>query len=42
VTFKMLGMQFSMLISLFVGLSVLVPYVGVTVVFLPVTLMAYF
>ena len=42
VTFKVLGMQFSMLISLFVGLSVLVPYVGVTVMFLPVTLIAYF
>ena len=42
VTFKFLGMDFSMVISLMVGLSVLVPYVGVTVVFLPVTLFAYF
>ena len=42
ITFKLLGMQFSMLISLFVGLSVLVPYVGVTVMFLPVALISYF
>ena len=42
VTFKALGLQFSMLISLFTGLSVLIPYVGVTVMFLPVTLIAYF
>lgn len=41
-TFKLLGMQFSMVISLLVGLSVLVPYVGVTVIFLPVALFAYF
>ena len=42
VTFKVLGMQFSMLISLFVGLSVLVPYIGVTVMFLPVAIISYF
>ena len=42
ITFKFLGLQFSMLLSLFVGLSVLVPYVGVTVIFLPVVLIAYF
>ena len=42
VTFKFLGMNFSMVLSLMVGLSVLVPYVGVTVVFLPVALFAYF
>ncbi len=41
-TFKFLGMNFSMVLSLVVGLSVLVPYVGVTVVFLPVALFAYF
>lgn len=41
-TFKLLGMNFSMVLSLMVGLSVLVPYVGVTVVFLPVALFAYF
>ncbi len=42
VTFKLLGLQFSMLVSLLVGLSVLVPYVGVTLVVLPVGLAAYF
>jgi putative permease len=31
-----------MLISLFVGLSVLVPYIGVTVMIFPVALFAYF
>lgn len=41
-TFSYLQLQFSMLISLFVGLSVLVPYVGVTVMFFPVALIAYF
>jgi putative permease len=41
-TFSYLKLQFSMLISLFVGLSVLVPYVGVTVMFFPVALIAYF
>ncbi len=42
VTFQLLGLQFSMLLSIFVGLSVLVPYIGVTVMFLPVMLIAYF
>ncbi len=42
VTFKMLGLQFSMLLSLFTGLSVLIPYIGVTVMFFPVALIAYF
>ena len=42
ITFKMLGLQFSLLISLFTGLSVLIPYIGVTVMFFPVALIAYF
>jgi len=42
VTFKLLALQFSMLLSFFVGLSVLVPYIGVIVMFFPVTLIAYF
>ena len=42
IVFKFLGLRFTMLISLFVGLSVLVPYVGVTVMFLPVGMIAYF
>jgi putative permease len=40
--FKLMGMQFSLLLSFFVGLSVILPYIGVTVMFLPVTLIAYF
>ena len=42
IVFKLLGLRFTMLISMFVGLSVLVPYIGVTVMFLPVGMMAYF
>jgi len=42
VTFKLLGLDFTMLLSLFVGLSVIVPYIGATVMFLPVALIAYF
>jgi putative permease len=41
-TFSILGLQFAMLISLFVGLSVLVPYIGATVMTLPVASIAYF
>ena len=40
--FKLMGMQFSLLLSFFVGLSVILPYVGVTVMFLPVALIAFF
>ena len=42
ITFQLLGLKFSVLLSLFVGLSVLVPYIGATVMFLPVGLMAFF
>ncbi|MFZ0728026.1 MAG: AI-2E family transporter, partial [Desulfobacterales bacterium] len=42
VTFKLLGLQLTMLVSLMVGFSVLVPYVGVTVILFPVALFAYF
>ncbi|MDM8525718.1 AI-2E family transporter [Desulfococcaceae bacterium HSG8] len=42
VTFKFLNLDFTMLLSLFVGLSVIVPYVGATVMFFPVALVAYF
>jgi putative permease len=41
-TFTLMGMEFSLLLSFFVGLSVIFPYIGVTVMFLPVALMAYF
>jgi putative permease len=40
-TFKLLGLPFAMLLSLFVGISVLVPYIGATVMFLPVGLIAF-
>ncbi len=40
--FHMLGLQFAMLNGFLAGLSVLVPYVGVTVVFFPIALMGYF
>jgi len=42
VTFAILGLDFAILISLFVGLSVLVPYIGATVMGLPVILIGYF
>jgi putative permease len=42
ITFRLLGLHFTMLISLFVGLSVLVPYVGVTVMVFPVALFSYY
>jgi putative permease len=41
-TFTFMGMEFSLLLSFFVGLSVIFPYIGVTVMFLPVVLIAYF
>ena len=40
--FMLLDLKYATLLSLFVGLSVLIPYIGATVMFLPVTLMAYF
>jgi len=42
ITFRLLNLNFSMLLSLFVGLSVLVPYIGATVMFFPVGLIGYF
>ncbi|QTA91414.1 AI-2E family transporter [Desulfonema magnum] len=41
-TFRLFELDFTMLLSLFVGLSVIVPYIGATVMFLPVALVAYF
>lgn len=40
--FSLLGFDFAMLIGFFVGLSVLIPYIGVTVMVLPVAIMGYF
>lgn len=42
ITFRLLGLQFGLLLSFFVGLSVLVPYIGATVMFFPVALIAFF
>ena len=42
ITFAFLGLQYSLLLGVLVGLSVLVPYVGATVVTLPVLLVALF
>ena len=42
VTFSLLGLQYSMLLAVLVGLSVLIPYVGAAVVTVPVVMIAYF
>jgi putative permease len=42
ITFSILGLDFAILISLLVGLSVLVPYIGAMAMILPVTLIGYF
>jgi Predicted permease len=41
ITFKFLGLQFSMLLGVLVGLSTLVPYVGAVVATLPIGFIAY-
>ena len=42
VTFTFFGLNYAMLLSVMVGLSVIIPYVGAAVVTLPVALVAYF
>ncbi len=42
VTFTFFGLSFAMLLSLAVGLSVIIPYIGAAVVTLPVGIIAYF
>lgn len=42
VTLSLMGLNYAMLLGVVVGLSVLVPYIGATVVTLPVALIAYF
>ncbi len=42
VTFYFLGLKFAMLMGLLVGLSVIVPYIGVTVTTIPVALMGFY
>ena len=41
-TFSLLGLRFSILISFFVGLSVLIPYIGAIGMTFPVASVAYF
>lgn len=42
VTFTFMGLQFAILLGMVVGLSVIIPYIGATVVTLPVAVIAYF
>jgi putative permease len=42
VTFTVFGLSYAMLLSVLVGLSVIIPYIGAAVVTLPVGLIAYF
>ena len=42
VAFRIFGLQYSLLLSVIVGLSVLIPYVGAVVVTVPVVLVAFF
>ena len=41
-TFVIMGMRFSMLLGVLVGLSVLIPYIGAAAVTIPVAVLAYF
>lgn len=42
IVFALFGLDFSMLLALLVGLSVIIPYVGAIVVTLPIAIVAYF
>ncbi len=42
ITFFFIGLRFSMILSLLVGLAVLIPYIGATVMLLPVAFIAFF
>jgi putative permease len=42
IAFTILGLQYAMLLAFLVGLSVIIPYVGATVVTIPVALIGYF
>ena len=42
IVFKLFGLNYASLLSITVGLSVLIPYIGAAVVTLPVALVAYF
>ncbi|MEN8260604.1 MAG: AI-2E family transporter [Pseudomonadota bacterium] len=42
VTFSLMGLNYSLLLGVFIGLSVIIPYVGATLVTFPVIIVAYF
>jgi putative permease len=42
IAFTFMGLNYAMLLSLLVGLSVIIPYVGATVVTIPVAMIAFF
>jgi len=42
ITFSLLGLQYAMLLSFLVGISVIIPYIGAAVVTIPVVAVAYF
>ncbi len=42
VTYKTMGLNYAMLLSVLMGLSVIIPYIGATLVTFPVLLVAYF
>lgn len=42
VSFFFIGLRFSMVLSLLVGLAVLIPYIGAAVMVVPITLIAFF
>lgn len=42
VTFALMGLQYALLLSFFVGISVIIPYIGAIVVTIPVALIAFF
>lgn len=42
ITFRLMGLQYAVLLGTLVGLSVIIPYIGAMVVTIPVALIAYF
>jgi putative permease len=42
ITFSLMGLNYALLLSVFMGLSVIIPYVGATLVTFPVILVAFF
>ena len=42
ITLKAFGLRATLLVSLFVGLSVLVPYVGATLMYIPIVILGYY